>query len=352
MLYTEDGKLCYLDFGLLVHVSPRHQQAMMAALIHLGLGEWSRLVDDLDKLDLLKPDTDRKRLAKELQNEFAAVLAADSNTSGTSSNLPLVSLQNSKIKFSTLIGVLFKTAFKFKFLLPSYFPLVVRAVASLEGLAVSIDPNFKLVAAGMPVVLNQLLSDRRPAAQELLQEVLLVPGGALRSDDTARQILEVWLLAAQQTAKSQRSSQFSLSLKTNNITGIEDMANLLLDRKNVPLRRTLMISNPAATIERMEPEMKEKLVRILTEALRKEESLSMARKLLQNNPASRAQRKRLWILFRATLPKVFSSPPKSIFKLMVFTFMILLAIVNALLQGWLSNLLKFWRRVTKKEEYA
>lgn len=337
-----------------MHVSPRHQQAMMAALIHLGLGEWDRLVDDLDKLDLLKPGTNRKKLAEELQDEFAAVLAADSraNNSSTSSSLPLVSLQNSKIKFSTLISVLFKTAFKFKFLLPSYFPLVVRAVASLEGLAVSIDPDFKLVAAGMPVVLNQLLSDRRPAAQELLQEVLLVPGGALRSDDTARQILEVWLSAAQQSAKSQRSSQFSLAFDASNITGIEDMANLLLDRKNVPLRRTLMISNPAATIERMEPEMKEKLVRILTEALRKEESFLMARKLLEDNPASRAQRKRLWILFKATLPKVFSSPPKSILKLVLFTLMLLIAIANTLLQNWLSNLTRIWKKITKNDEYA
>ncbi len=34
------------------------------------------------------------------------------------------------------------------FLLPAYFPLVLRAVASLEGVALSVDPNFKLISAG------------------------------------------------------------------------------------------------------------------------------------------------------------------------------------------------------------
>ncbi len=35
-----------------------------------------------------------------------------------------------------------------RFLLPSYFPLVLRAVASLEGVALSVDKNFKLISAG------------------------------------------------------------------------------------------------------------------------------------------------------------------------------------------------------------
>lgn len=35
-----------------------------------------------------------------------------------------------------------------RFLLPSYFPLVLRAVSSLEGVALSVDRNFKLISAG------------------------------------------------------------------------------------------------------------------------------------------------------------------------------------------------------------
>jgi hypothetical protein len=40
-------------------------------------------------------------------------------------------------------------------------------------------------------VLNQLLSDRRPAAQALLRELMLNADGSLRSDATTQQILQV-----------------------------------------------------------------------------------------------------------------------------------------------------------------
>jgi len=340
LLLTNDGKLCYLDFGLIVNVSARHRQAMMAALIHLGLGEWSRLVDDLEQLDLLKSGTDRAMLAQDLQREFTAVLAdavpsgEDTLSSGTlTTQLPLLTLQTSSLSFSTLAGVLFKVAFKYRFLLPSYFPLVVRSVASLEGVALSVDPNFKLVAAGMPVVLNQLLSDRRPAAQALLQELLLSPGGALRTDDTTRQILQVWLSAAQQAARADAiisgNAAADDAAALSGPSSAVDMTNLLLDRRNVPLRRTLMTSNPAETIAKMPKDMRCQLLKVLTESLSSEEGSTIAAELFQRSPAARAQRKRLYMLFKASVPKVLNSSPASIWQLVLFSFAVMFAFIRA-----------------------
>jgi aarF domain-containing kinase len=129
---------------------------MMAALVHLGLGEWSRLVEDLNQMDLLKPETDMTALALDLEKEFAVVLNGGIDPGSAPSQLPLLSLQNSQLSFSTLTAVLFKVAYKYRFLLPPYFPLVVRSVSSLEGIALCIDPNFKLISAGMPIVLTQV----------------------------------------------------------------------------------------------------------------------------------------------------------------------------------------------------
>lgn len=55
--------------------------------------------------------------------------------------------------------------------------------------------RYVVVLAGMPVVLNQLLSDRRPAAQALLRDLLLNADGSLRSDATTQQILQARLAA-------------------------------------------------------------------------------------------------------------------------------------------------------------
>lgn len=347
LLLTPDGKLCYLDFGLIVRVSSQHRQAMMAALIHLGLGEWNRLADDLDDLDLLKPMTDKEKLALELEKEFQAVMQeqkiTDSSRQDESKQLPLLSLQTSSLSFRTLASVLFRVAYKFRFNLPTYFPLVVRSISSLEGVALSVDPSFKLIAAGMPIVLNQLLSDRRPAAQKLLRELLLAPGGALRTDDTSKQILQVWLSAAKQAARGEAFA--SGNSQSTDVLSMTDaaagMANLVLDRRNVPLRRTIMISNPAATIAAMPKDMQQQLLEILTKTVSQEDALGAAASLLDKSSHARAQRKRLWMLFKASIPKVMKSPPASIFKLLVFTIKVCLAVAWAsCLKVW--SIIKRW----------
>ncbi|KAL4425135.1 hypothetical protein ABPG77_008240 [Micractinium sp. CCAP 211/92] len=362
LLRKADGRLCYLDFGLVVRVTPEHRQAMMSALVHLGLGEWEKLVGDMEALDLLRSGTDKEQLAVDLRREFTAVIAEAEATDGATSGgiggiladdeprlqamLPLLSLTTTALSFGTLTRVLFRIAFRYKFLLPSYFPLVLRAVASLEGVALSVDKNFKLISAGMPVVLNQLLSDRRPAAQALLRELLLNADGTLRSDATTQQILQVWLAAADQAAAaaageavgggaapSAGSLVASLALGdgTDEVAGGApgdaglDLAALLLDGRNAPLRRIAMDANPAKTISSMPPEMQHQLKQILVEAL---SNRDVASRLTDASPAARAQRKRLFLLFKTSLSKVLRSPPGSVLSLLAFTASVLLAVTK------------------------
>ena len=384
LLLTEDGRLCYLDFGLLVYVPPDERLAMMAALVHLGLGEWDRLVTDLDKLKLLKEDTDKVALAHDLKKEFEEVmmmgesadkdmcdvdLELDDEVQEAAVKLPLLSLQTTKLSFSTLIGVLFKLAFKYKFLLPSFFPLVVRSVSSLEGVALAVDPEFKLVAAGMPVVLNQLLSDRRPASEELLKELLFLPGeqNALRADETTRQILQVWLSAAQQASRMDklvesentdpsRSRSSSSSTSTSSAddevlskTGLSkstaiDMKNILLDKRNVPLRKILMMANPASTISVMPKESRAQLLEILSEILSSDAAGELASKMLESTHEARAQRRRLAMLARASVPKVLGSSRQNIFELVKFTVMVFFAAIRGIYVQCIKTVKRAFRR--------
>lgn len=343
LLLTADGHLCYLDFGLIVKVSDAHRQAMMGALIHMGLGEWRRLVDDLAALDLLKPETDREELAADLEHEFLLVLeenkAVAVTEGGLEGQLPLLTLATAGLSFKSLTRVLFRVAYKYKFLLPTYFPLVVRSIASLEGVALSVDPNFKIISAGMPIVLTQLLGDRREASQALLRELLLTPSGGLRTDATTEQILQVWLAAAQQTA----------------IVSSEDLedvnfASVLLDRRHGALRRVLLDANPAQTVRDMPQPLKEKVRAALSQSMMGD---SLAPKLLfEQGGAARAQRRRLFMLFLNSVPKVLSSSPESMFKLFLFTASVTSTVMlvktkQALLKlkAWLYNI---WRTLTMR----
>lgn len=402
LLLTRDGKLCYLDFGLIVGISDAHRQAMMSALIHTGLGEWRRLVDDLASLDLLKPETDKAELAADLEREFLAVLRenqqsktgdssrgdhvgggrevekgmntptptptpattdyhsnnSDSNSdndeasAGLESQLPLLTLSTAGLSFGTLTRVLFRVAYRYKFLLPTYFPLMVRSIASLEGVALSVDPNFKIISAGMPIVLTQLLGDRRPAAQALLRELLLTPNGALRTDKTTEQIMQVWLTAAQQQAAAEAlSSSSSSSAAAKNAAadggggGDVDLTAILLDRRHGALRRVLLDANPAQTVSDMQEDFKEKIRAALSQAFTGD-SLITPGSLFESGSHARAQRKRALLLFKHSIPKVLSSSPKSVWQLVVFTVSVVMTLMGAKVKSmweWVVRLFFGWR---------
>lgn len=68
-----------------------------------------------------------------------------------------------------------------RFSTPPFFTVILRSLTILEGVALSVDPNFRLVRGSYPYVLRQLLAPednaRTPEAlQELLISLLTVNG--------------------------------------------------------------------------------------------------------------------------------------------------------------------------------
>ncbi|PRW05742.1 putative aarF domain-containing kinase chloroplastic [Chlorella sorokiniana] len=327
LLRKADGRLCYLDFGLVVRVTPEHRQAMMSALVHLGLGE--------------------DQLAVDLQREFTAVMAeaeAEAQSSfdiegsmggggASASVLPLLSLTTTALSFSTLTRVLFRIAFQYKFLLPPTSAGAARC-GSLEGVALSVDKNFKLISAGMPVVLNQLLSDRRPAAQALLRELLLNADGTLRSDATTQQIMQVWLAAADQAAAAAAGDAVGATAPAAGRGGSSLVASLSMgpaEAGEAGAGAPGCVLSCVCIVLTSHP-----MVQILVEVL---SSGGAASRLMDPSPASRAQRKRLFLLFRSSLIKVLKSPPASILSLLAFTASVMVAVARARLAGMWQHLM-------------
>lgn len=68
-----------------------------------------------------------------------------------------------------------------KFSTPPFFTIILRSLTILEGVALSVDPNFRLVRGSYPYVLRQLLepedNQRTPVAlQKLLIRLLTING--------------------------------------------------------------------------------------------------------------------------------------------------------------------------------
>ena len=58
------------------------------------------------------------------------------------------------------------------FLLPPYYALIIRSLLTLEGIALSVDPNFKILGAAYPYFARRLMEDPDPQLRESLKEML------------------------------------------------------------------------------------------------------------------------------------------------------------------------------------
>ncbi len=103
---------------------------------------------------------------------------------------------------------------RYKFKLPPYYILVVRSLATLEGIALRVDPDFEIVQAAVPQALYIILNSHAsfsaspspPSPQQQQQEedrsslmdaFLLTPAGLLR-EDVVTTVLEALLRDANQ----------------------------------------------------------------------------------------------------------------------------------------------------------
>ena len=101
-----------------------------------------------------------------------------------------------RVKFDEIISALFAVATRFSFTVPPYFLNNVRAIGSLEGMALTADPNFSLLEVVYPYVLRKVLSDfssenERPEKDTVVPDLHVVKEGSTyinMHDDTDRRL--------------------------------------------------------------------------------------------------------------------------------------------------------------------
>ncbi|KAK8349270.1 hypothetical protein V6Z12_A06G131400 [Gossypium hirsutum] len=162
---TYDGKLAYIDFGMMGEFKQEFREGFIEACLHLVNRDFDALSKDFVTLGLLPPTAEKEAVTKALTGVFQDAVAKG--------------VQN--ISFGDLLGNLGTTMYKFKFQIPSYFSLVIRSLAVLEGIAISSDPNYKVLGSTYPWIAKKVLTDSSPQLKSSLQ-ALLYKDGAFRID--------------------------------------------------------------------------------------------------------------------------------------------------------------------------
>ena len=163
LLAMEDGRLCYLDFGMMSEVSRESRTGLIQAVVHLVNRNFGRLSKDFVTLGFLAEDVNLEPIVPAFEKVFSQALQAGVNR------------MDLKAVTDDMSGVMYK----FPFRVPPYYALIIRSLVTLEGIALSVDPEFKILGAAYPYFARRLMEDPDPQLRQSLKEMLF-DGDAFR----------------------------------------------------------------------------------------------------------------------------------------------------------------------------
>jgi predicted unusual protein kinase regulating ubiquinone biosynthesis (AarF/ABC1/UbiB family) len=163
LLAMPSGKLAYLDFGMMSQVKPYQRYGLVEAIVHLVNRDFDGLGRDFIKLEFLTPDTDLTPIIPAISQVF-------------NSSLGVAGTNIADMDFKSVTDQLSGVMYEFPFQVPAYYALILRSLATLEGIAISVDPDFKVLAKAYPYVAKRLLTDPAPDLRNSLKELLFKDG--------------------------------------------------------------------------------------------------------------------------------------------------------------------------------
>jgi predicted unusual protein kinase regulating ubiquinone biosynthesis (AarF/ABC1/UbiB family) len=157
---TLDGRMAYIDFGMMDQLSESMKETIASAVVQLINRDYEGLAKDFVNLGFLTPDTD-------IQPIIPALEAVLGNAIGESVG---------DFNFKTITDEFSELMYEYPFRLPAKFALIIRSLVTQEGLALSLNPDFKIVEVSYPYVSQRLLTGESPQLRRRLLDVLIKDG--------------------------------------------------------------------------------------------------------------------------------------------------------------------------------
>ena len=156
LLALEDGRLCYLDFGMMSEVSRESRTGLIQAVVHLVNRNFSKLSKDFVTLGFLAEDVNLEPIVPAFESVFSQALEMGVN----------------RMDFKSVTDDMSGVMYEFTFRVPPYYALIIRSLVTLEGIALSVDPEFKILGAAYPYFAQRLMEDPDPQLRQSLKEML------------------------------------------------------------------------------------------------------------------------------------------------------------------------------------
>lgn len=155
-----DGRMAYIDFGMMDQLEQYTKETLVKAVVHLINKDYLELASDFVKLGFLTPDTDIRPIIPALETVLGEAIGESVG----------------KFNFKTITDKFSELMYDYPFRVPAKFALIIRSLVTQEGLALSLNPNFKIVEVSYPYVARRLLTGESPEMRRHLIEVLFKDG--------------------------------------------------------------------------------------------------------------------------------------------------------------------------------
>ncbi|MGA1622277.1 MAG: ABC1 kinase family protein [Synechocystis sp.] len=153
---TLDGRMAYIDFGMMDQLEPGTKETIASSIVQLINKDYNALADDFVALGFLAPDTNIQPIIPALETVFGSALGQSVRD----------------FNFKTITDDFSELMYDYPFRVPAKFALIIRSLVTQEGLALSLDPNFKIVEVAYPYVARRLLTGESPQLRRQLIDVL------------------------------------------------------------------------------------------------------------------------------------------------------------------------------------
>jgi predicted unusual protein kinase regulating ubiquinone biosynthesis (AarF/ABC1/UbiB family) len=155
-----EGRMSYIDFGMMDQLDMRTKEHLVDALVHLVNNDYKKLAQDFVALGFLTPDVDINPIIPALEEVFSDVMG--------------VSVRD--FNFKTITDRFSELVYEYPFRLPAKFALIIRSLVTQEGVALCLNPNFRIVEVSYPYIAQRLLTEETPEFRRRLLEVLFKDG--------------------------------------------------------------------------------------------------------------------------------------------------------------------------------
>ena len=163
LVLPEDGTLVFIDFGMMGIVSDDQKERIVEMFVDVINHRPENLQENLIALGFLRDDARWDELVP-LANELFQTIFGSADRRYT--------FQDTTNSFAPLL-------YEYEFRIPVNFAYITRAIMTLEGISLQLDPDFDIWAVSAPYAARMMLTIPNPSLRQRLLDELLTGEGAI-----------------------------------------------------------------------------------------------------------------------------------------------------------------------------